>query len=87
MKLIKWMMYGLLGWIFYEFWCGLTGQRQMTSGASRSGRGRNALNQALNQNQGRYGALTGGGVGREITAEDADGATARHRVGRGVVHR
>jgi len=87
MKLLRWLAYCLAGYLAYQFCEGMLAgvtsrrRRQRQSRASD-------LDRALNDEEGRFGALTGPGVGRdEYVEEPSSGAAMRERVGRGVVRR
>ncbi len=84
-RLIKLAMYGLLGWMLYELYQGITQgtSSSSTSGGSLSSR---SLRPALNEATGGMN-LTSEGSGTSISTADADGGSMRHTVGRGVVTR
>ena len=78
-RLIKLAVYAVLGYFAYEIYQG------MTAGSGGSGGSRD-LNRALNRgDEGRMGALTGGGEGQEVRTLDAQGTSIPHQVGRGVI--
>ena len=80
-RLIKLAMYGLVGYMLYELYQGLS-----TGGGRFSGpvNTRRDLNRATNQTTGRMQTLTGEGVGRNEATLDGSGTSATHAVGRGV---
>ncbi len=82
-RLIILALYGLLGWVLYELYQGIT---KGASSASRAGISSRPLQSALNEDTGRMN-LTSEGRGTTISTANADGASMRHTVGRGVVAR
>lgn len=80
-KLIKLAFLGLVGYAIYELFQGLAGESHQTRGS----RGSRDLDDALNSDDGRMGALTGEGVGQVEQTLDGNGTSIPHRVGRGVV--
>jgi hypothetical protein len=70
-RLIKLGLYVMLGYFAYEMYVGMTAEKQ----------------QAPQRQKGQRGGanMTGGGRGRQVRTEDADGASESHVVGRGVV--
>jgi hypothetical protein len=79
-RLIKLAAYAALGYVIYEFYKGITGEE---TGSSISASGRQ-LREALNENSGRMGVLTGEGIGQSVRSESSSGESMPHRVGRGV---
>ncbi len=73
-KLLKWSIYGLLGYAIYEMYLGV---RDASMG------GRQFAGEEGGE-QGRMGTLTGGGRGSTEKTEEAGGTSASHSVGRGV---
>ena len=80
-KLIKLAFIALVGYAIYELFQGMSGESQQ----ARADRGSHDLDDALNSNDGRMGALTGEGVGHVEQTLDGNGTSIPHRVGRGVV--
>jgi hypothetical protein len=70
-RLIKLGLYVMLGYFAYEMYVGITSE-QKSMPQSRKGK-RGGMN------------MTGGGRGRRVRTEDADGGSESHTVGRGVV--
>jgi hypothetical protein len=84
-RLMKLALYALIGYAIYEFYQGIT---QGGGGGSIRRAGRefgSDLEEALNQDQGRMGILTGPGRGMTTSVEDSDGGRHNTTVGRGVV--
>jgi hypothetical protein len=84
-RFMKLALYVLMGYAIYEFYQGIT---QGGGGGSIRRAGRrfgSDLEEALNQDQGRMGVLTGPGRGMTTSIEDSDGGSRRATVGRGVV--
>ena len=79
-RLIKLAAYVALGYVVYEFYKGFSGEE---TGSSISASGRD-LREALNQNQGRMGVLTGQSGGQTVRSEGSSGESIPHHVGRGV---
>jgi hypothetical protein len=80
-RLLKLAAYSLIGYAIYEFFVGLLqteDQKPQRSNASDSGR------PAPLPRTEKTG-ITGPGEGVPVSTKAADGATASHRVGRGVV--
>jgi hypothetical protein len=93
-KLLRLAIYALVGYAAYQFVTDVLASAQQEPASSRGGRrgGARAGGRSVGGNAGGAGgtprlsgAKRGGGVGKAEVAQDADGATARHRVGRGVV--
>ena len=80
-RLIKLAMYGLVGYMLYELYQGMTGGGGRFSGPVNT---RRDLNRATNQSTGRMQTLTGEGIGHPERTVDASGLSATHAVGRGV---
>ena len=81
LRLMKLAMYALVGYAVYELYQGWS---HGGGGGGRARRGARVLKRALNEDQGRYGALTGGGEGETVTSDESSGTSVPHRVGRGV---
>ncbi len=83
MRLIKLIFSCVIGYVLYELYLGM---KEGSSG-SRTGRaaGRRNLSRALNEDEGRTQNFTGAGRGTTVSTGNADGATMKHVVGRGVV--
>jgi hypothetical protein len=82
-RLIKLAFYGLVGYMLYELYQGMSAPGTGFSNQPRT-RGERDLNRASNANTGRMQTLTGEGVGRNESTVDASGTSATHAVGRGV---
>jgi hypothetical protein len=80
-RLMKLAMYALIGYALYELFQGIS---QGGRGGGAQWRPGSQLDRALNEDQGRYGALTGGGEGETTTSDEPAGTSVPHRVGRGV---
>ena len=80
-RLIKLAFYGLVGYMLYELYQGMSSGGGRFSGPVNT---RRDLNRAANQNTGRMQTLTGEGIGRDESTADASGTSATHAVGRGV---
>jgi hypothetical protein len=80
-KLIRLAIYGLVGYAIYQFVMDVihTEEESKTPQRGRGKSGGRAGNARLT------GAKRGGGSGKSVATEDSDGASTRHRVGRGVV--
>ena len=78
-RLIKLAMYGVIGYVLYELYQGMT-QQQGRAGSVRSRSGGSFSDEGSD-----FAGLTGGGEGRLATAVDPSGGEMRHRVGRGVI--
>lgn len=75
-KLIKWTIYGVLGYLLYELYQGLVAERPEPS--------RSGTPEPHGDPQAK--ALSGSaGEGASVRTQDASGASVSHRVGRGVV--
>ena len=83
MRLMKWAVYGLLGYAAFEFCRGLIHDAESMGGGSRSRRSR-ALDSAQDRDPMRTN-MTGPGRGERIVTEDGTGESVPHSVGRGVV--
>jgi hypothetical protein len=84
-RLMKLALYVLIGYAIYEFYQGIT-QGGGGGAIRRAGREFGSdLEEALNQDQGRMGILTGPGRGMTTSVEDSDGGRHNTTVGRGVV--
>ena len=70
-KLIKWAMFGLIGYALYELYQGMM---EMSEEGSESSFG-----------QSHRGQFTGQGQGQRTTTADSSGASMAHEVGRGAV--
>jgi hypothetical protein len=75
MRLIKFAIYALAGYVLYEFITGITQGTMEMSGPSEDRAGE------------RAGRDNGRPARRIVETQDSDGGAARHTVGRGVVHR
>ena len=84
-RLIKLAAYALFGYALYEFFRGISQDRGQSDSEGQGGGGRQ-LREALNQDSSRNPSLTGEGRGTAVATQDASGGSARHVVGRGVVH-
>jgi hypothetical protein len=83
-KLLRLAVYGIVGYALYAFVTDvINASREEQQSASRGGRGNRARAQAKPVRM--TGTKRGGGTGKAVETHDADGATTRHRVGRGVV--
>ena len=87
-RLIKLALYGVLGYVIYEFIQGMLSEPSTGSSGGRRSQGqrggsmRRDLRRALNEDRGRTRVAGEGGA--EVKVEDASGASHRQRVGRGV---
>lgn len=91
-RLIKLAFYGILGYILYELFLGITqgAEQQQRQGGQGQGGGRSRgggspeFQRAANEDPGRM-RMSGQGRGQDVETQDATGASSHHRVGRGVV--
>jgi len=85
-RLIKLAAYALLGYALYEFFRGLSHERNREQ-ASPQGQGNRHLRNALNRDPSHNPGLTGEGRGTAVATHDSTGGSARHVVGRGAAGR
>ena len=87
MRLLKLMVYGLLGYMIYEMVQGMrSGAGMMNAGSDQGGRRRDSRGRFMPTEESSGQNMTGPGEGREEEVADAyTGTRTRHRVGRGVV--
>ena len=83
MRLIKLLSYCLLGYVLYELYEGFTQAASVQGGGG--GGGSDDLRRALNEDEGRMGALSGRGRGALVPVDEGDGGHTQRVVGRGVV--
>jgi hypothetical protein len=81
-RLIKLAIYGMLGYVLYEFVRGLMAEQE--AGPSGRAGGSREYNRALDRGAGRMN-MTGPAQGSRVMSEDASGESVPHVVGRGVV--
>jgi hypothetical protein len=81
LKLLKWAIYGMVGYVIYEFVSGVIEPGQIAhprngAGSRNSSRARRNSGQIMTGTQGE---------GKYVAVSDTSGAERRARVGRGVV--
>lgn len=81
-RLIKLAFFGLLGYAIYEFVRGLLDYDTIGGGGERHGS--RELKRALDRDENRVN-MTGPARGERVVAEESDGKSTPHMVGRGVV--
>jgi hypothetical protein len=81
MRLIKMAVYAFLGYVLYELFLGIS------ENSAESSRGRNRSRGNPGNQDGRSRNMSGPADGETVETHDATGMSARHNVGRGVVHR
>ena len=81
MRVLKYGVIALLGYAAYQF------IRGMIEGEEAIDLSQKQAPRSEPQQRANPAVMTGGGVGRVVTTNDAVGTSAPHRVGRGVVHR
>ena len=82
-KLIRLAVYGLVGYALYQF---VSDVMHASEEADAPARGRGARPKSGRATGARMtGAKRGGGSEKAVATHDSDGASTRHRVGRGVV--
>jgi hypothetical protein len=83
MRLLKLMVYSILGFVIYELVQGMRGGD--FEGAGSGSRGGPRGNRGQQEETGGLN-LTGPGEGTDVEVADVSGTTHRQTVGRGVVH-
>ena len=81
-KLLRLAIYGIVGYALYAFVTDVVNASREEESAPK-GRGNRGRAQAKPVRM--TGTKRGGGAGKAEETHDADGATIKHRVGRGVV--
>ena len=92
MRLLKLIAWGVLGYVIYELYRGMTEAGGAGTGTPSGGRASHrrrrrrsdTLERALNEDPGRMN-LTGGGRGTTVSTEDTQGGRSNRVVGRGVI--
>jgi hypothetical protein len=82
-KLLRLAIYGIVGYALYAFVTDVVNASREEEAApkGRGNRGRAQSSKPVRMT----GAKRGGGAGKAEETHDADGASIKHRVGRGVV--
>lgn len=80
MRLIKLLVYSLVGYVLYELYLGMT-EQQESGDSSRSTTSRRKGSMAGGASQ----RITGPGRGTSVSTQETGGGTRRQTVGRGVV--